>query len=223
MTIVVDYPTTLTSVSTSLPLVSECVNEVRGIIKDTDATAYRYSDADLVLYCNDALAAIAHRRPDLFSTIGDIPCVAGVFQTAPAGAFQIMDIFCVKGGRVCTMTEKKFLDRTNNGWMTAASGPTENWIDIPTDPVSFMVSPPAAAGQTLTGQWAKQPSTVVMTDVLPIPYANAVKNYMIFKAESRDDEHVTTQRAQAFLALFDQSIGVFQAKSESPASGEREE
>lgn len=41
---------------------------------------------------------------------------------------------------------------------------------------------------------------------LPLGYLQAVADYVVFRAETRDDEHVNSQRAAQFMALFDKLI-----------------
>ena len=42
----------------------DVVTEARVLLQDTDSSAYRYSDANLLAICNRALQALARIRPD---------------------------------------------------------------------------------------------------------------------------------------------------------------
>ena len=56
---------------------NQAISLARIALNDTDATGYRYSDADLLQYGNDALDAIAHARPELFYSDAEITPVTG--------------------------------------------------------------------------------------------------------------------------------------------------
>lgn len=201
----------------------DCMNDVRSILQDTDATAYRVSDADLIRFYNFALFEIALRRPDLFSTFGDIPLTAGQAEQAlPAGALRLMEIFRVKNGRVVKECSQDDLDSFDVNWQSAANAVTVNWVRHPRDPVQFFVSPPPSGGTTLRGQWAQAPAyTTDTTTNLPIAdaYAPVVCDYMIWRAESRDDEFVSAPRAVLFLEAFNASLGV-SAKTKATADSD---
>lgn len=197
----------------------DCMTDARSILQDTDATAYRVSDIDLLRFGNFALMEIALRRPDLFSTFGEIPLTAGeTFQSLPAGALRLMEIIRVKTGRVvkeCTMDD---LDQFDVNWHAEANGVTRNWVRHPRDPVKFFVSPPPAAATVLIGQYAATPAIQAAAAALPIPdaYAPVISDYIVWRAESRDDEYVSAPRAVMFMEAFNVSLGI-SAKSKATA------
>jgi hypothetical protein len=200
----------------------QCMTGARSVLQDTVGPDYRVSDADLVDYGNDALYEIALRRPDLFSFFGDIPLTAGeTLQKLPAGAIRLMDIIRVKGGRVVKECSASDLDGYNVNWHSAAAAVTENFIRHPRDPVAFYVSPPAPVNTTLTGQWAKAPTALNAGDPIPIAdvYKPIIEDYMIWRAEARDDEYVSAPRAVLFLEAFNASLGV-SAKTKATADSD---
>ena len=46
--------------------IQDLITEARGYIQDSESDYYRYSDADLVTYLNDAIFEIRRLRPDVF-------------------------------------------------------------------------------------------------------------------------------------------------------------
>lgn len=190
----------------------DCMTDARSILQDTDATNYRVSDADLLRYCNFALMEIALRRPDLFSTFGAVgPLTVGeTLQTLPAGALRLMEIIRVQGGRVVKECTHDDLDQYDVNWHTATNGTTANWVRHPRDPKQFYVSPPPTSGIYLMTQYSATPTVAIASAALPIPdaYAPVISDYIVWRAESRDDEYVSAPRAELFLKAFDASLGV---------------
>lgn len=200
----------------------DCMTDARSILQDTDATSYRVSDVDLLRYGNFALLEIAIRRPDLFSTFGEIPLTANeTFQALPAGALRLMEIIRVKQGRAVKECTQDDLDQFDVNWHAATSAIPTNWIRHPRDPVRFFVSPPALTGTILIGQYAATPAIQAAGAVLPIPdaYAPVISDYMVWRSESRDDEYVSAPRAVLFLEAFNVSLGV-SAKSKATADSD---
>lgn len=208
-------------------LVSDCINEARGILQDRDTTTdYRYSDADMVDYANSALGAIALHRPDLFSTIGTIPVTAATtIQSAPAGSLRIMEVFRINAGRVVKECLHDDLDMYNVNWHNDAAGPTVNWIRHPRDPNKFFVYPQVDAATAIVGlfgQWAASPAIVTAASAIPIPdaYKPVIVEYLVWRAESRDDEYVSSPRAVLFLEAFKASLGV-SARTKATADADK--
>lgn len=192
-------------------LISDCMTSARGITNDTDATNYRVSDADYVIYANEALATIALHRPDLFSSFVEITLTASeTFQSAPAGTLRLMEIIRVKNGRVVKECSHDDLDSFDVNWHSATAGVPTNWARHPRDPAKFYVSPPAANGTILIGQVAQSPAVVASNSALPIPdaYKPVIVEYMVWRAESRDDEAVSQPRAVLFLAAWKANLNV---------------
>lgn len=190
----------------------DCITESRGILQDTDATAYRVSDADMVIYGNGALFTIALHRPDLFSTYGEITLTASeTLQSAPAASLRLMEIIRVKAGRVVKECDHDDLDSYDVNWHTVtASASTKNWVRHPRDPNKFYVSPPPTAGVILIGQWAVSPTIIAAGAAIPIPdaYKPIIAEYIVWRAESRDDEYVSSPRAAMFLEVWKSNLGV---------------
>ena len=193
-------------------LIQAAMTDARGILNDLDASSgYRYSDSDLVSYANFALAEMAEIRPDLFSVIGDIPCTdSTVIQSAPATSLRLMEIFQVKAGRVVKETTREEMDRFNINWFNDVAAPAKNWMRHPRDPNKFFIYPQSPLSQVLVGQYAKSPSPVLSTDVIPVAdaYLPAVANYIVARAEARNDESIGNGRSIAFLNAFRAIMGV---------------
>ena len=211
-------------------ILDDVIIEVRRIIQDTNIP-YRYSDDVLLGFANQALKRIAVLRPDLFASIEDIPCTDGsVVQSAPTDSIRLIEIYSVKNGDGIIETNREALDQAYPTWMNDAAGPTVNFMRHVRNPNKFFIYPKAPANQVLIGEYSKTPAVYTgsqTVDLLPDAYFPVVIDATVFIAESVDNEHVNSQRAQLFQQSFTQALGVA-AQSRSitdPESGglERED
>lgn len=190
---------------------SDVITEVRRLIQDVEPPQ-RYSDEVLLGFCNQSLQRIAILRPDLFAYIGEIPCVEGaVLQSAPADSIRVMEIFQVKDGNGITEVNRDSLDQAYPGWMNDPAGATVNWMRHVRNPNRFLIYPKAPPNLILIGEYSKSPpiySSVDDVSLLPDAYFPVVVDCAVFLAESVDNEHVNSNRAQLFQQSFTQMLGV---------------
>ena len=190
---------------------SNVITEVRRILQDINAPL-RYSDTVLLGFANQALKRIAVLRPDLFAYIGEIPTTAGsVIQSAPTDSIRIMEIFSVKNGSGITEANREALDQTYPGWMNDSAADAVNWMRHTRNPNRFFIYPKAPAGQILIGEYAQSPKEYTIDEdvaLLSEAFFPVVVDATIFMAESVDNEHVNSNRAQLFQQSFTQALGV---------------
>ena len=192
-------------------ILNDVVTEARRLLQDINSPQ-RYSDAVLLGFANQTLKRMAVLRPDLFAYIGEITCTAGqVLQSPPSDSIRIVEIFQVKDGAGVTEVDRKTLDQTYPGWMNDAAGAAVNWMRHVRNPNKFFIYPKAPVGQVLIGEYAKTPTDYAGTDtvdLLPDAYFPMVVDGTVFLAESVDNEHVNSNRAQLFQQSFTQALGV---------------
>jgi len=192
-------------------ILNDVITEVRRIIQDTN-TPYRYSDDVLLGFANQALKRIAVLRPDLFAYIGDITCTDDeVVQSAPSDSIRLIEIYRVKGGNGVIETNREALDQAYPTWMNDTAANAVNFMRHVRNPNKFFIYPKAPAGQILVGEYAQTPPDydgVTPVALLPDAYEPVVIDATVFIAESVDNEHVNSQRAQLFQASFTQALGV---------------
>lgn len=189
---------------------ADAMLSARGILNDTDAVTW--SDTDLANYANDGLAEMAILRPDLFETITTMTCINGAIQSIPSTADRLMEVFGIVGGNVVTEVPRESLDRFLPGWMSLANSTPVNWARHPRSNRTFFVYPPATAGQLLRVQYSAAPTRISVgqiTTSLPITdaYYPALVNYIVGRAEMRDDEHANDSRASQLMSAMAQSLG----------------
>jgi hypothetical protein len=194
--------------------------EVRQMLQDTNANValQRYSDAQLLGFANQALKRIAVLRPDLFAKVAEFTTTAGeVLQTAPSDSIRIMEVFRVKDGAAVRETNRLTLDQTYPDWANDDPGTCVNWMRHVRNNNRFFIYPKAPSSQVLIIEYSQAPKNYVAGEtvaLLPDAYFPVVVDGTIFLAESIDNEHVNSNRAQLFQQSFMQALSTnFQARS----------
>lgn len=185
----------------------EIINDARFALTDTDPDSPRQSNEELLVYVNDALKECATLAPQLFYTTGDMECVAGQTEQGIsfADAQALADIVRVKGGRAVPLGDMKAMSAFNPGWGQDAAGEAVNWFRHEGDPLRFYIYPPAPVGQVLEAKYVRNPLEFALNDTitdLPSAMLPILVNYVIYRAESKDDEHVLSARASAAYQAF---------------------
>lgn len=191
----------------------DIINQARRITNDLSAPVYRQDDAELLSYVNEGLKEAVILRPDLFSTVGDMTCTAGQCEQSItfADAVQLLDVLCIHGGVALTPFDRMAMDQFRPGWRTDAAGPAQNWAALSGDPLQFFIYPKAPVSQVLDVRYVRNPTEYAINDAigdLPSAYMPALADYVVYRAESKDDEHVLNQRAAAHYAAFKSKFGV---------------
>ena len=190
---------------------SEVIQTARHIINDNDPDGvFRQSNDELVGYVIDGLREISTIVPQMFYATGDIQCEPGTVEQAIsfADAQVLVDVIRVKNGRFILPADMAALSAFNPNWADATEGEPGNWFRHGNDPLRFYLSRKAPDGQILEVKYVRNPSVVgideEITDV-PSSFIPALGNYVVYRSESKDDEHVNSGRAtahyQAFVAL----------------------
>lgn len=192
-------------------LVSDVIGQARVLLQDTKVT-YRYSDAVMIGFVNQALKRMLYFRPDLFTTIGSIALTQDtVVQSLPSGGVRLVEIFSVSGGSALTEVSREMLDLSTPTWTSDTAGTPVNYARHVRNPTKFFVYPRPTAGISLIGEYVNTPAayTVVGDTIanLPDTYLPSLVDCVVFLAESVDDEHVNSGRAKLYYDSFVQSLG----------------
>lgn len=197
------------------------------VIQDT--TAVRWPTNELVRWLNDAQREVAMYRPDAMSTNTTMTCVAGSRQSiaalTPAGTKLINVIKnSASAGtkRAVRLIEREVLDSQNPTWhaQTGAIDAVHYMFDA-RDPKTFYVYPPALVTTQLDIVYSALPTDVTepangadytaVSGNISVPdiFANALLDYILYRAYSKDSEYAgNTQRAAAHYQAFANSMGV---------------
>lgn len=187
------------------------ITEVRRLIQDEN-TPVRYSDATLLGFVNQTLKRMAMLRPDLFTTVADIPTVSGqVYQAIPAAGSRLVEIFGVSGGNAIEEVNRDEFDRAYPAWQSDSAGTPTKYMRHTRNPKGFFLYPRPQAGVQLLAEYVVSPPDYTLLQAIINPadeYFSTIVDGTVFLAESVDNEHVSSGRAKLFYDLFVQSLGV---------------
>lgn len=184
--------------------VADVMADVRDSISDA-TVPYRYSDAFILRKIDQTLGRAVVLRPDLFTELHVLSCVAGTLQSAPSDSVRIMDVVANSTGRAVKEINQEVLDLTLPTWESLPPGPATEWMRYPRDPNRFYVYPAAVGGESLTILYAKTPATITSTaGTIPmtLAYKPALVDGTVWLMESIDAEHVESGRAKMFQDSF---------------------
>lgn len=187
-------------------LVSTILSKARKLLNDANSQIeYRNTDSELIGHLNDALSMLANTKPGLFTVTADYTCVAGYKQVIEfARAIQLLEVV---GIPEC---ERSSLSQYSPGWMSGAgSANIVNWLRSPAEPLRFDVYPPALAGTVLPVLYSQAPAPLANTTetiLLSENYEPALIDFIVGRAEMKDDEHVNSTRAAQMMTRFLEQI-----------------
>ncbi len=182
----------------------------RARITLNDLGAIRSDDPELLKWVNDALDAAHTLSPRQFYMVGEITCTAGetIQRVCINGAGEIIDVIRVKGGNAVTKMNKASLDSFMPAWHQATAAAAQHWQRVENDPIRFYLYPPAPANQVLEILYLPSPAEYAIGDTLPLPNAfmPAIHDFVVFRAQSKDDDFGEPEKSTAFLKLFAEAL-----------------
>lgn len=184
--------------------------EARHIFTDTDVDAPRQSNEELLKYLNAGLREACIIRPDLFITNGELACTPDTVEQglSSTGEKALIDIIGIKGGAAVHRADIATLQAFRPSWRQDTAGAALNWLPYPGDARRFYIYPKAPTGQVLETKCVRNPAVIadsaLDTEIseLASTFHVALVHYIVARAESKDDEHVLSQRATTHYAAF---------------------
>lgn len=178
----------------------------RGLLQDSVPNPeYRYSDADLLQYGNDALTIMAEFRPEIFTTIAPHICVAGAQQLlALPSSLGLVDVVGNETGYAVRECDTELLDSFRPNWANDTAGPARNWARQRGSKYYFYVHPKAVVGVTISIEHVFNPRYAAgqAMDTRLDSYEGTIADYIAGKAESRESESTGPAREQSFEQSF---------------------
>ena len=208
--------------------IQDLVDRAQTILQDTTDSGVRWPTTELVGWLNDAYREIVLARPDANSDSGTFTCAAGTRQQldkAVGGfptALRLLDVVRnVAAGSnkgAIRSIERAILDDQRRTWHgETGSLNIEHFMLDPRLPREFLVYPPALATTELEVVYSSVPAAHNVniatsgSDTLNIvdSYANAILDYMLYRAYSKDAEYAANAaRAMAHYQAMQNAIGV---------------
>ena len=177
----------------------DLIDEVGAILQDTGHA--KWNVEDLRKWLNAGQRAIVAAKPTAYVVNDSVQLAAGTKQTLPAGSALLMEVTRNMGtngttpGRVPSFVLREVIDRENPNWHRAtAKAEVEHFVyDAEKDPLHYYVYPP----QPATGRGylelirSENPPEVGEGEPIALDdsYANALHDYMLYRAYSVDAEY----------------------------------
>ena len=204
---------------------SSIVRRATDIILDN--TSVRWPVSELVRYLNDAQREVLLLRPDAINRTATVTLAAGTRQSldsmglSPAPA-KLIEIPRNMAGarRAVRLVPRHILDAQTPGWH-GIPGTVDilHYMYDPRDPKTFYVYPPALATAQLEVMYSGVPTDIAepaagalysdVAGILTVPdiYANAVLDYVLYRAYNKDSEFAGNEgRAVAHYGAFNASL-----------------
>jgi hypothetical protein len=218
--------------------VVDVIEKTQIILQDT--TAVRWPLLELQEWLNDSYREIVLMRPDANTQTGTHTCAAGARQVLTVGfpnAIRLIDVVrnvaTTSDKRAVRLISQRALDDQRPTWYGETAAVTvQLYMFDPLLPREFLVYPPATtsaqlevvyssvpAGHSLTALQLADPANTTTIN-LPDSYANAVLDYILYRAYSKDSENqANTQRAVAHYQAMQASIGAKTASDQAAQPG----
>lgn len=183
-----------------------------------DPTFVRWTQSELLNYLNDAQRQVVLFRPDAKAVNAPFTCVNAAKQTLPADGLRLISVLRNTGGRAITKVDRSILDVQLPTWYETAVGTdgVKHYVYDALDPKNFYVFPKPAAAYQIDIIYAMSPVDIVIsnyttdTQVIDIDdiYANALMDYMMYRAYQKDSEFANLNRAAVYYQAFTTSLGI---------------
>ena len=198
--------------------VKDLIDKAEEILQDT--TNVKWSQQSLLDYVNDAQREIVLIRPDANVSNEQFTLAQSAKQTLPADALRLLSLY--KNASPTTKTiqniQKKVLDDTVSDWYGTTGNFVEYYVYDERDPKHFYVYPhPSGGGHKADIVFSFAPDKINIADFststtvigLDDIYANAIFDYMLYRAYQKDTESASDlNRATLFLQSFQNSMGI---------------
>ena len=198
-------------------LASAIIGKAQILAQDT--TAIRWSLAEWLGWLNDGQREIAMIKANAYTKVANVTLVAGTKQTLPADGIEFIEYIRSMGvggstpGLSARKVSRRIMDSQTPGWHSAT--PTvaaQHYIFEPLAPKVFYLYPPSTGTAPAECLYSASPpdvataATVISLDDV---YSNALLDYLLYRAYSKDSESVgNAERAMLSRKAFETSLGM---------------
>lgn len=191
-----------------------------------DSTGVRWPEAELVGWLNDGQREVVLVRPDASVTNASVILTANsTKQSIPAGGIRLLDVVRNMGvdgltpGNVVRLVSREVLNAQIPTWHSdAGQTAIKHFCHDPRDPKHFYVYPRPHATTVVQTEllYSSAPADCVLPSVTPTAvislddvYGNALLDYVLYRAYSKDAEYAANvQRAAGHNGAFFSSLGI---------------
>lgn len=202
--------------------VSSLINKAQIILQDTTDAGVRWPSTELLGWLNDGYLEVVLQRPDANSAVGTFTCVAGTRQQLDreGGGFEnsltlldvVRNMASTSSKGAVRQIDRSVLDDQRRTWHAEGQTPDiQHWMHDPRVPRAFLLYPPASSAAQLEVLYSLAPArheSIAGTINLTDNYANALLDYMLYRAYSKDAEYTANaQRATGHYQAMQTALG----------------
>lgn len=196
--------------------VNDLVDSAEEVLQDSGNE--RYSVAELVSWLNFGQKAVVRLKPDAYPSRDAVQLSAGLWQSLPSGSVLLLDATMNMGtdgsteGTPITIVDRKWMDGALPTWTTETAATTVKHViyDSKTQPKAYMVYPQSDGTNYIEIVTSALPADAAVDGNITLgdEYAEALLDYILYRAYSRDADYVENgQRALAYWQSFLMNIG----------------
>lgn len=187
--------------------VNGVLTRVRRVLQDDSGV--RWSDPELLDWLNDGQREVVMLAPQAGSTTATMTLSAGSRQTIPADGMQFLRLTRNIGGRSIRETQKALLDSQVPTWYDAEGEDVIHYVADPLEPRSFHVYPQGEKPVEIVYVKTPEESDVAGPLNIPAIYANALVDYILYRAYSKDAEETANRElAMMHYSRFNEGLGL---------------
>ncbi len=199
------------------------LSRIAVLLQDEDLV--RWTPTSLQDWVNDGYRELVSLRPDANTVSAEHVCTAGARQTlAFADAIRLVSVShntaAASNKYNVVLVSSASLDSQRRGWRAEAQAVSvEQYLFDPRTPKEFDVYPPAAATARLWVLYSATPTPHALTDTqlrnaatsetirVDDAFANALVDYVLYRAYSIDGESGSGGKAAAYYSTFRAALG----------------
>lgn len=190
--------------------VSDILLEARRLLNDEDTTRQAFPDAELLQYVTEGIREVIRVAPKWSQTTTlSFTASGGAEQNlAPSAASAVIDILSLTDSsgvsHALRQVPREAMDAFRPGWRSDTNATPEEWMHEPSDPLKFYLYPPAFGGEVLDLRVVPTVTDKTSADSTGLAdiFDPILTDYVVYRASSKDDEHVDSKRAVAFFETF---------------------
>lgn len=176
----------------------------------------RFPKSQLLEWLNAAQREVCIHRPDALTVNDSFTTAAQAKQSLPADGLRLIEVDHDETTlKPIHVVPRDDLDVHVIGWRSEEGDPEQYVYDL-RDPKNFYLYPHPTDLRDISIVYAKSPTTIVIadfdTDVQTIElddiYANAILDYLLYRAFSKDSDRRDPQKAGTHYNSMMQSLGV---------------
>ena len=189
------------------------VTNAQTILQDT--LSVRWPGDELTRWLNDGQREVVLLKPEASTANESVALVTGTKQTIPPAGVSLIRVIRNMGGspgttpgKIVRLVNREVMDAQSPDWHTdAALTYVKLYFYDPLDPRTYYVYPQAPAGIYVEIAYSKAPADAGTTITLDDIYANALLDYVLYRAYSKDAEYAANSAlALAHYTAFGNSI-----------------